>query len=146
MYVVIMIALGFIGMEIMGWVIHKFIMHGPLWNIHKTHHQSSKSFFESNDIFSLFFGSIAICLIFLGLGELDYRLWLGIGISLYGLCYFILHDILIHRRLNLLKKPTNRFLSAIFKAHQAHHMSNKKDKSVSFGLFIVDRKYFKKQS
>lgn len=50
----IYIALGFAAMELSGWFIHKYVMHGPLWMIHKTHHQHSKSFFEWNDLFSLY--------------------------------------------------------------------------------------------
>ncbi|SIS56108.1 sterol desaturase family protein [Belliella pelovolcani] len=135
--------LGFAVMEFSGWFIHKYIMHGPLWNIHKTHHQPSKSYFELNDLFSLLFGSIAIILIILGLSELDYRFWMGTGISLYGISYFFLHDVLIHRRLKWFDKPKNSFLRGIFKAHQAHHATNKKNDAVSFGLFIVPKKYFK---
>ncbi|MCH7408015.1 sterol desaturase family protein [Belliella sp. DSM 111904] len=135
--------LGFGLMEFSGWFIHKYIMHGPLWSIHKTHHQPSKSFFELNDLFSLLFGSIAIILIILGVEHLDYRFWLGLGISIYGMSYFILHDVLIHRRLKWFDRPGNTFLKGIFKAHQAHHATNKKKDAVSFGLFIVPKKYFK---
>lgn len=135
--------LGFAVMEFSGWFIHKYIMHGPLWNIHKTHHQPSKSYFELNDLFSLLFGSTAIILILLGLSDLDYRFWMGVGISLYGISYFFLHDVLIHRRLKWFDKPKNSFLRGIFKAHQAHHATNKKNDAVSFGLFLVPKKYFK---
>ncbi|WP_439489330.1 sterol desaturase family protein [Algoriphagus sp.] len=135
--------LGFVLMEISGWAIHKYLMHGPLWMIHKTHHKHSDSFLELNDLFSLLFGSVAVLLIFLGIGKLDYRFWLGIGISLYGLLYFLLHDILIHRRIKWLDWPKSSFLQGIFKAHQAHHYSDKKDDAVSFGLFLVPKKYFK---
>ncbi|SFB57922.1 sterol desaturase family protein [Algoriphagus aquimarinus] len=134
---------GFVLMELSGWAIHKYLMHGPLWNIHKTHHEHSESFFELNDLFSLLFGSIAILLIFLGIGELDYRFWMGIGISAYGMLYFFLHDVLIHRRVKWLDKPRTGFLKGIFKAHQAHHHSREKDGAVSFGLFWVPKKYFK---
>lgn len=143
MNAIIFAILGFTAMEISGWLIHKYIMHGPLWNIHKTHHQPSKFFFEWNDLFSLLFGSIAIALIIVGVKGLDYRFWIGVGISLYGVSYFFLHDILIHRRLRWLKKPSGRFIKGIFKAHQAHHSTNRKNDAVSFGLFLVPKKYFK---
>ena len=135
--------LGFVLMELSGWAIHKYLMHGPLWMIHKTHHGHSESFFELNDLFSLLFGSIAVLLIFLGVGELDYRFWMGIGISAYGMLYFFLHDVLIHRRVKWLDRPRTGFLKGIFKAHQAHHHSREKDGAVSFGLFLVPKKYFK---
>lgn len=135
--------LGFALMEFSGWFIHKYIMHGPLWMIHKTHHQPSKSFFELNDLFSVLFGGIAVTLLFLGSEELDYRFWIGTGISIYGMLYFFLHDVLVHRRLKWFDRPKSFFLKGIFKAHQAHHKTNQKDDAVSFGLFVVPRRYFK---
>lgn len=139
------ILLGFLVMELSGWFIHKYLMHGPLWKIHKTHHQPSKSFFELNDLFSLFFGGIAIVLIFLGVEALDYRFWMGVGISTYGMLYFFLHDVLVHRRLKWFDRPKNSWLMGIFKAHQAHHKTNQKEGAVSFGLFLVPKEYFKKE-
>jgi beta-carotene 3-hydroxylase len=144
MFAILFMIVGFAIMEMSGWFIHKFIMHGPLWGIHKTHHQPSKSFFELNDLFSLLFGSIAVILIFLGVEKLDYRFWIGIGISIYGLLYFFIHDVLVHRRLKWFERPKNKFLLGILKAHQAHHATNKKDDAVSFGLFVVPKKYFKR--
>ncbi|WP_262917712.1 sterol desaturase family protein [Cognataquiflexum rubidum] len=144
MLAVLFTSIGFAIMEFSGWFIHKYIMHGPLWNIHKTHHEPSKSFFELNDLFSLLFGSIAVALIFLGVDDLDYRFWIGIGISLYGVLYFIIHDVLVHRRAKWFDRPKNSFLLGIFRAHQAHHATNKKHDAVSFGLFIVPKKYFKR--
>ncbi|PZX54552.1 beta-carotene 3-hydroxylase [Algoriphagus ratkowskyi] len=135
--------LGFVIMELTGWAIHKYLMHGPLWMIHKTHHEHSNSFFELNDLFSLLFGSIAVLLIFLGVGEFDYRFWMGVGISIYGMLYFFLHDVLIHRRVKWLDRPKSGFLKGILKAHQAHHHSVRKEGAVSFGLFWVPKKYFK---
>lgn len=143
MYAVLFTIIGFAIMEFSGWFIHKYIMHGPLWNIHKTHHQPSKSLLELNDLFSLIFGSVAILLIFLGLEALDYRFWIGIGISIYGMLYFFIHDVLVHRRLKWFERPRNKFLLGIFRAHQAHHATNKKEDAVSFGLFVVPKKYFK---
>jgi beta-carotene 3-hydroxylase len=138
-------ALGFAVMEFSGWFIHKFLMHGPLWMIHKTHHQPSKSFFELNDLFSVLFGGVAIALIFKGVDTMDYRFWMGVGISLYGVLYFVLHDVLVHRRLKWFDRPKNSFLKGIFKAHQAHHRTNQKEDAVSFGLFVVPKKFFKNE-
>jgi beta-carotene 3-hydroxylase len=144
-YAIVFTVIGFALMEFSGWFIHKYIMHGPLWNIHKTHHQHTEGPLERNDLFSLLFGSIAVLLIFLGVGALDYRFWMGVGISLYGVSYFLLHDMLIHRRIKLFKRPQGGYLAGIFQAHQAHHATNQKDGAVSFGLFIVPKKYFKKR-
>ena len=137
--------LGFAIMELSGWFIHKYLMHGPLWMIHKTHHQPSKSFFELNDLFSLLFGSIAVVLILVGVENLDYRFWIGLGISLYGMLYFFLHDVLVHRRLKWFDRPKNSFLKAVFRAHQAHHKTNQKEDAVSFGLFTFPKEFLKEE-
>lgn len=133
--------IGFCGMEAASWAIHKYLMHGILWKIHQTHHQKQKSFFELNDIFSVIFASISIVLIVLGAKTWDFRFWIGLGIAIYGFVYFILHDLMIHSRIKLLRKSENWYLQAITKAHQKHHQSNQKE-SESFGLLIVAKKFF----
>ncbi|WKN30589.1 sterol desaturase family protein [Porifericola rhodea] len=142
---IVFFLLGFVGMEFFSWFIHKYIMHGPLWSIHKTHHTATKGFFELNDVFSLIFGTAAVVLIILGVNSLDYRFWLGLGITAYGFSYFLLHDILIHRRIKSKQKPSGKYWNGIAKAHRDHHKSNQRDGSVSFGLLIVPFKYFSKR-
>jgi len=37
-------------MEIISWILHKYLFHGPLWFIHKTHHaRTLHSTLELND-------------------------------------------------------------------------------------------------
>ena len=113
-----------------------------LWNIHKSHHVPGKGFFEWNDLFSITFGSIAVTLLFLGLEELDYRFWMGLGIATYGIVYFILHDVIIHGRMKWLRSSNNRYLKALIRAHKMHHKHLEREGSESFGLLWVSRKYF----
>ncbi len=137
--------LAFAGMEMFSWAFHKYVMHGPLWGIHKTHHRKPHGFFELNDVFTLFFGSSATLLIIVGAKQsFAWQFWTGLGISLYGAVYFLLHDILIHKRLPLPGfKPINRYLKGIYLAHRDHHKSNNRSGAVSFGLLAVRSKYFK---
>ena len=135
--------IGFGLMEVFSWAIHKYIMHGVLWSIHKTHHRHTKGPFELNDLFTLLFGGIAVLLIFLGIDTFDYRFWIGCGISGYGMVYFVLHDMLIHKRINTFGRPKSRFLKAIAKAHRDHHKTKECEGAVSFGLLWVPRKYFR---
>src|ERR1700750_706625 len=81
-----------VGMEAFSWFIHKYLFHGPLWFIHKSHHQQRHGWLELNDIFSILFASIALWLMWLGHLSLDYRFCIGTGISTYGMIYFIFHD------------------------------------------------------
>ncbi|TAE00061.1 MAG: fatty acid hydroxylase [Bacteroidetes bacterium] len=132
----------FVGTEILAWAIHKYVMHGFLWNIHKTHHEHNEGFFELNDIFSLFFGTISTVLIVLGANNFDYRFFIGLAVAVYGMLYFVLHDVLIHKRIKFFGRPKTKYLSGIAKAHRAHHKSREKSPSESFGLLWVSKKYF----
>lgn len=131
----------FIAMEIASWAIHKYLFHGILWEIHKTHHQERHGWFELNDIFSIGFAGVAIWLQYVGFKELDYRFFIGSGITLYGIVYFIFHDVFIHNRLKAFKSD-NRYLKAIRRAHKIHHKSTQKSPSESFGLLYVSKKFF----
>jgi beta-carotene 3-hydroxylase len=93
-------------MELMSWAMHKYLFHGPLWFIHKTHHQQRHGWFELNDLFSIGFAALALWLMWAGHITLDYRFWIGTGISIYGTIYFIFHDWFIHNRLRHLKAIT----------------------------------------
>lgn len=133
----------FVLMEAFSWFVHKFIMHGPLWHIHRTHHVHGKGFFELNDLFSLFFASIAVLLLIFGLNyDNSYAIGAGVGISVYGLTYFVLHDILIHRRIKAIGRLRNTYLQGLAAAHRDHHRSRKRDGAAVFGLLCVPFRYF----
>lgn len=136
---------GFVLMEAFSWFVHKYVMHGPLWRIHETHHVHRKGFFELNDLFSLFFGCLAVLLLLIGLQKgNDYAIGAGLGISVYGLLYFLLHDIIIHRRIKVFGRIQNPYLQALADAHWDHHRSHQRDGAVAFGLLWVPLRYFKK--
>jgi len=132
-----------LGMEGFSWFVHKYLFHGFLWFIHKTHHEAGHRRWEWNDLFSLFFGSVAILLMILGNEHYDPRFWIGAGISLYGIIYFILHDIFVHNRLKSFSS-NNTYLLNLRRAHKMHHKSLEKSPSESFGLLIIPKKYLKK--
>lgn len=130
-------------MEIISWAIHKYLFHGPLWFIHKTHHQERHGFFELNDVFSLLFGLIAVGLMWFDQETRGYPFWIGAGISVYGIIYFIFHDWFIHNRFKAFKL-NNRYFSGIKRAHKIHHKATQKNPSEEFGLLVASKKYFKK--
>ncbi len=80
----------FCSMEAVAWFTHKFIMHGLLWIWHKDHHKKETSgFFEHNDFFFLVFALPGIAGLFFGMkNDYNFLFWIGLGITLYGLCYF----------------------------------------------------------
>jgi beta-carotene 3-hydroxylase len=130
------------GMELMSWAMHKYLFHGPLWFIHKTHHQQRHGWFELNDLFSIGFAALALWLMWAGHITLDYRFWIGTGISTYGTIYFIFHDWFIHNRFKAFKS-SNRYLAGIRRAHKIHHKSTEKNPSEEFGLLVVGKKWFR---
>ena len=130
-------------MELISWAMHKYLFHGPLWFIHKTHHQQRHGWFELNDLFSIGFAGCALWLMWMGHLNLDYRFWTGTGISIYGIIYFIFHDWFIHNRFKAFKSD-NRYLVGIRRAHKIHHKSTEKYPSEEFGLLVANRKWFRK--
>ena len=66
------------------------------------------------------------------------------GIALYGLGYFIVHEIIIHQRLRLFRRSNHPYIRAIRMAHKIHHKTLGKHGASSFGMLIVSKKYFKK--
>jgi beta-carotene 3-hydroxylase len=127
-------------MEGVSWTIHKYLFHGPLWFIHKSHHEAGHKRFELNDLFFVFFASVAMILIYLGRDSFDYRFWMGIGVTCYGAIYFILHDIFVHNRLKTWETK-NPYLLRLRRAHKIHHKSMDKLPSESYGLLYFSKKY-----
>lgn len=128
-------------MELVAWATHKYVMHGFLWSLHKDHHQVDKNkVLEKNDSFFLIFAIPGSTLIVFG-EPLSF--YIGIGITLYGLAYFIIHEIFIHQRIKLFRNTKSRYLKAIRRAHKIHHKNLNKENGSCFGMLIVPMKYIK---
>ena len=144
------VLLSILGMEFMAWFAHKFLMHGWLWNWHEDHHKphfEKEGFFEKNDLFFLVF-AIPSALAYIFGSTYDHLEWLfyvGVGISIYGLIYFLIHDVYIHQRFKWFRQLDSKYSRAILRAHGAHHAKSSKEACESFGLLIVNPQYFKKR-
>ena len=137
------------GMELTAWAAHRYLMHGPLWSWHEDHHKpkyEKTGFWEKNDRFFVVLAIPSMISYILGSLYLDYRwlLYVGIGISLYGLTYFLIHDVYIHQRFKWFKQLDSKYSRAILKAHGHHHAITTKEDCESFGLLIVEPRFFKK--
>jgi len=135
----------FVGMEGVAWVAHKYIMHGLLWKLHKDHHKKeTEGFIEHNDFFFLLFAIPGILALLFGeLNDYNFLFWIGLGITLYGLCYFLVHDIFIHQRFKMFRNSNSKYLKAIRRAHKMHHKHLTKEDGECFGMLWVPFKYFK---
>ena len=139
--------LTFIGMEGITWLTHKYVMHGFLWTLHDDHHNKdhSKGFFERNDAFFIIFAGLAMTFFAAGTFHEPWRflIYVGIGITLYGFAYFMVHDILIHQRFKLFSRTNNFYFRALRKAHKIHHKHLGKEEGECFGMLFVPMKYFR---
>ncbi|RYD74597.1 MAG: beta-carotene hydroxylase [Sphingobacteriales bacterium] len=135
----------FVLMEGATWLIHKYVMHGFLWILHRDHHDhSNEGPLERNDFFFLIFSIPAIILIYLGVKQ-NYSLhfYAGLGITLYGIAYFLVHDIFIHQRSKIFTHTRNRYLLALRRAHKQHHKHLGKEDGECFGFLWIPLKYFR---
>lgn len=135
----------FILMECVTWLTHKYVMHGFMWYFHEDHHQPKyQGVFEKNDLFFAVFAIPSITLLYFGVkeGAVNYLFFIGLGIMMYGMAYFIVHDVIIHRRFNWFKKSNNRYIAGLRKAHRVHHKQLGKHDSQCFGMLFVPFKYF----
>lgn len=148
---IIIVILTVFGMEFIAWFAHKYLMHGWLWVWHEDHHKphfEKEGFFEKNDLFFLVFAIPSALSYMLGsfVPSLWWLFYIGVGISIYGLIYFLIHDVYIHQRFKWFKQLDTKYSRAILRAHGAHHTKSTKEDCESFGLLIVNSKYFKRRT
>ncbi len=141
-----LIVLGtFLFMEGVAWFTHKFVMHGLLWYLHHDHHQrDDKNVFEKNDAFFLLFATPGIIGIVTGIADgFSAPFWIGIGITIYGFAYFLVHDIFIHQRFKIFRNSNSVYLRGIRRAHKIHHKHLGRHHGECFGMLWVPFKYFR---
>jgi beta-carotene 3-hydroxylase len=139
------VLLTFFLMEGITWLTHKYVMHGFLWYLHEDHHQPSPGFFEKNDAFFLIFAIPSWLCIMLGLqNEVYWVAAIGFGIAMYGLGYFIVHEVIIHQRFKWFTRSNNSYVRTIRWAHKMHHKNLGKEDGESFGMLFVAKKYWDK--
>lgn len=147
----ILITLGaFTGMEFVAWFAHKYVMHGFLWDWHEDHHKphfEKEGFFEKNDLFFIVFAIPSASSYIIGtlVPSMFPLFFVGVGISIYGLVYFLIHDVYIHQRFKWFRQLEGKYSRAILKAHGAHHAKTTKHGCESFGLLVVNPKYYTKK-
>jgi beta-carotene 3-hydroxylase len=121
-------------------------MHGFLWFLHEDHHVKEPGFFEKNDAFFLIFAIPSWLCIMLGMMN---GYWvsvsIGAGIAVYGLAYFVVHEVFIHRRFNWFKNTKSVYLASVLRAHKMHHKHLGRQRGESFGMLIINPKYFRSE-
>jgi beta-carotene 3-hydroxylase len=123
-----------VSMEFVAWATHRWIMHGPMWFLHRSHHGTGKERFEANDLFGVFFSFVSILLIWIGKDELGFVFGLGFGMTGYGIAYLVMHDIWTHGRFGKAKLPRNTYILRLVRAHRIHHSRDALDGTRNFGF------------
>lgn len=141
----LVVLVAFVGMEGVAWLAHKYIMHGLLWRLHKDHHKKeSEGFIEHNDFFFLLFALPGIAALLFGkLNGYNFLFWIGLGITLYGMAYFLIHDIFIHQRFKVFRNSNSIYFKGLRRAHKIHHKHLTKEDGECFGMLWVPFKYFR---
>lgn len=134
-------------MEGVAWFSHKYIMHGILWKLHKDHHRKDhQHFLERNDSFFVLFAIPAmLCFVFGSLKDYNLLIAVGSGISLYGITYFLVHDVFIHQRFGWFKKTNNAYFRAVRRTHKLHHKNINKEDGEYFGMLWVPIQFIKNE-
>ena len=130
-----------IGMEVFAYATHRWVMHGPGWFLHASHHRPRTGPFEANDLYAVIFALPSILLLLGGvhLGWGEWAIWTGAGIAAYGAIYFGFHDIIVHQRLRHRYVARSRYMKRIVQAHKLHHATETREGSVSFGFLWAPR-------
>ncbi|MFZ4455495.1 MAG: hypothetical protein ACOYOT_04670 [Bacteroidales bacterium] len=152
---ILLLVSAYLFMEFVAWSNHKYVMHIFLWKWHKDHHINDlkrpdeavqeNNGLEKNDLFFLIYATPAIVLMICGfIFKIESFVYIAAGITLYGFTYFVVHDVIYHKRIRVdfLQNSKNRYLRAIVKAHKAHHKPQNATDFDNFGLLIFSKRYF----
>ncbi len=128
-------------MEGFAYVMHRWVMHGPGWFLHASHHRARIGLWEANDLYFVIFAAPSIALLLGGvqLGWGDWATAVGAGIAAYGAIYLGFHDIIVHQRLRNRYVARSPYMKRIVQAHRLHHVVETKAGNVSFGFLVAPR-------
>lgn len=126
-----------VAMEAIANLVHRYVMHGPGWGWHKSHHEETEGIFEKNDLYAVVFTVFAVALFAVGGAVWAPLFWIAVGISIYGFLYLVVHDGLVHRRWPFRHNPKHPYLKRLVQAHRLHHATHGRDGAVSFGFLYA---------
>lgn len=111
----------FVVMEAVSYAGHRWVMHGRGMVWHRSHHAPPKARFERNDRFPLCFSVVGFLLFLVGSQGVRPLWWVGAGVTAYGVAYLFVHEVYIHRRLQV-PLPRVGYLEWLRVAHRDHHL------------------------
>ena len=116
-------AAAFVAMEPVAALLHRRVMHGAGWGLHRSHHLPPRPGAEANDAYPLMIAGATVATMLAGRLRPRLRplLWIGSGVTAYGAAYVLVHDLLVHQRLGTAPLSDARYTRWVAAAHARHH-------------------------
>ena len=113
----------FAAMEPITAATHRFVMHGVGMRLHRSHHRRNEGRWEANDAFPVMFAAVVCIGLWVGFHAPTWSdlVPIGVGVTLYGAAYALVHDVYIHRRVGLIGERHVAGLDRLAAAHALHH-------------------------
>lgn len=108
-------------MEPVAYAAHRWVMHGPGWSLHASHHRRRTGVVEANDWYPVGFAAATV----LVSSAAAARRWTtvmgaAVGVTAYGAAYGLVHEVYAHRRFPALRRAS-RPLEWLGERHLRHH-------------------------
>ena len=123
--------MGFVLMEPLTALTHRYVMHGVGLALHRSHHRrvrpgESPQRWEANDAYPLMFAAVVMLGFAAGfnVAGMGALVPLGVGITAYGAAYALVHDVYIHQRIPLFGDRRVPGFERLAAAHRVHHDRN----------------------
>ncbi len=122
----VLVVVAFAAMEPLTAATHRWVMHGVGEFLHRSHHRRSVSRFEANDWYPVMFAAVVNLGFYAGFNWDGFAslVPVGVGVTLYGMAYALVHDVYIHGRLGWFTRRRVVALDRLADAHRIHHLYN----------------------
>ncbi len=115
-----------VAMDLWAALLHGRVWHAWMWPVHRSHHQPRRGSFEANDALSVLHAPLAIALLLWGCASRptvlrEVAFGVGLGMSVFGLAYLVVHDGLVHGRLPVRVLLRLAYFRSVVRAHRVHH-------------------------
>ncbi len=113
---------------------HRWVMHGVGEFLHRSHHRPQRARWEANDWYPVMFAAIVNVGFLVGFNVDGFAglVPIGVGVTLYGLAYALVHDVYIHGRLGWFDGRRIEAFERLADAHRIHHLYN----AAPFGMLL----------
>jgi beta-carotene 3-hydroxylase len=107
---------------------HRYVMHGVGERLHRSHHRVVRNGgVEANDWYPVTFAAMVLVGLWAGFNvdRLAVLVPVGVGVTVYGATYAVVHDVYIHGRLGWFGDRRVAVLDRLADAHRVHHRTGR---------------------